>query len=207
VSERLRLFADLVETWSARINLVSKRDMPLIWSRHVQDSLALVPHIPAGVDRAIDLGSGAGFPGLVLAIETGIPFTLIESDTRKSVFLREAARLTGAPVTVINGRIETAPVAPAPLVTARALAPLPQLLGLAAPLLAPGGVCLFPKGRGVELELTAAAALWHMVVVPYGSPLDEAACLLKISELRHVDARPQPAPPCDRDRQPEGRRR
>jgi 16S rRNA (guanine527-N7)-methyltransferase len=207
VSERLTLFASLVETWSARINLVSKRDMPLIWSRHVEDSLALVPHIPAGTARAIDLGSGAGFPGLVLAIETGIPFTLIESDTRKSVFLREAARLTGAPVTVINGRIEGANIAPAPLITARALAPLPQLLGLAAPLLAPGGVCLFPKGRDVQVELTAAAPLWHMEVAQYSSPLDEAACLLKISELRHVDVRLAETPPRDRGRQPEGRRR
>jgi 16S rRNA (guanine527-N7)-methyltransferase len=207
VSERLRLFASLVESWSARINLVSKRDIPLIWSRHVEDSLALIPHIPAGTERAIDLGSGAGFPGLVLAIATGIPFTLIESDTRKAVFLREAARQTAAPVTVINGRIETAGVAPAPLITARALAPLPQLLALAAPLLAPGGVCLFPKGRDAEVELTAAAALWHMVVERYKSPLDAAACLLKLSELRHVDAHIPETLPRDCDRQPEGRGR
>ncbi len=188
MSERLRQFAALVETWSARINLVSKRDLLVLWPRHVEDSLALVPHIPAGTDRAIDLGSGAGFPGMVLAIETGIPFTLIESDTRKAIFLREAARLTGAPVTVINTRIETAQIEPAPL-------------------LAPGGVCLFPKGRDVQVELTAARPLWHMDVAHYASPLDAASCLLKISELRHVDARPAETPPRDRGRQPEGRRR
>jgi 16S rRNA (guanine527-N7)-methyltransferase len=123
------------------------------------------------------------------------------------VFLREAARLTGAPVTVINSRIESANVAPAPLITARALAPLPQLLSLAAPLLAPGGVCLFPKGRDAQIELTAAKPLWHMVVAQHISPLDEAACLLKISELRHVDAPIPETPARDRDRQPEGRRR
>ncbi len=207
MSARLRQFAALVETWSARINLVSRRDLSVLWPRHVEDSLALVPHIPAGTARAIDLGSGAGFPGMVLAIETGIPFTLIESDTRKAIFLREAARMTGAPVTVINGRIETAQIEPAPLITARALAPLPLLLGLAAPLLAPGGVCLFPKGRDAQVELTAARPLWQMDVAQYASPLDAASCLLKISELRHVDARPAETPPRDRGRQPEGRRR
>ena len=115
---RLQSFAALVEKWSAKINLVSRHDLPHLWARHVEDSLLLVPYIPAGITRAIDLGSGAGFPGMILAIETGIEFTLIESDTRKAAFLMEAARETGAKVKVLNTRIETAKTEPAKLVTA-----------------------------------------------------------------------------------------
>ena len=151
--------------------------------------LSLVPHIPAGVTRAIDLGSGAGFPGMVLAIATGIEFTLIESDTRKAAFLMEAARATGAPVKVLNTRIELAKTVPAPLVTARALAPLDKLLGLALPHLAENGVCLFPKGRTAEDELTAAKGLWHMTVERILSPLDRQASILKVNDLRHVGTR------------------
>ncbi len=183
---RLRQFAGMVERWSAKINLVSKRDLPLLWERHVQDSLTLLPHMPEGVTRAIDLGSGAGFPGIVLAIATGIHFTLIESDTRKAAFLMEAARSTEAPVTVINARIEAAKTAPAMLVTARALAPLEKLLGWALPHLAADGICLFPKGPGAEAELTAAKALWHMDVNRFSSPLAGEKCILKVSQIRHV---------------------
>ena len=158
----------------------------------MQDSLSLVPHIPAGVTRAIDLGSGAGFPGMVLAIATGIEFTLIESDTRKAAFLMEAARATGAPVKVLNTRIELAKTVPAPLVTARALAPLDKLLGLALPHLAENGVCLFPKGRTAEDELTATKGLWQMTVERILSPLDRQASILKVNDLRHVGTEQTP---------------
>ena len=100
--------------------------------------------------RAIDLGSGAGFPGLILALATSSQFDLIEADQRKAAFLREAARVTGAPVRIHATRIESAGLAPAPLITARAVAPLSKLLALAAPLLAPGGHCLFLKGASVR---------------------------------------------------------
>ena len=188
----LRQFAGLVEKWSPKINLVSKGDLALVWERHVQDSLSLVPHIPKGVARAIDLGSGAGFPGMVLAIATGIEFTLIELDTRKAAFLMEAARATGAPVKVLNTRIELAKTVPAPLVTARALAPLDKLLGLALPHLAENGVCLFPKGRTAEDELTVAKGLWHMTVERILSPLDRQASILKVNDLRHVGTEQTP---------------
>jgi 16S rRNA (guanine527-N7)-methyltransferase len=183
---RLRKLVELVTVWSAKINLVSKNDLPHLWERHVRDSLGLVAHIPAGTEGAIDLGSGAGFPGLVLAIAAGIPFTLIESDARKAAFLLEAARQTLAPVKVINARIEAAKTAPAMLVTARALAPLDKLLGLAAPHLAPGGVCLFPKGRNVEEELAQARTLWRMDVEQYKTAAGEGACILKVSNIRHA---------------------
>ncbi len=183
---RLRQFAALVARWSAKINLVSKSDIAHLWERHIQDSLAIVPYIPENIPFAIDIGSGAGFPGMVLAIATGIPFTLIESDKRKAAFLMDAARELKAPVKVLSLRIEDAKTPPAMLLTARALAPLDKLLGLAAPLLAPGGICLFPKGRNHELELAPASALWHMEVERCKNPLDDQACILKVSNLRHV---------------------
>jgi len=186
VEARLRLYAALVAKWSEKINLISRHDMPNIWSRHIQDSLVLLPLIPAQTPFAIDLGSGAGFPGMVLAIASGIPFTLVESDRRKCIFLTEAARQTAAPVTVLNTRIEGARTAPAPLITARALAPLDKLIGLALPHLAPGGICLFPKGRGAAEELTAARRLWQMDVQLAANPLDGDACILKVSQIHHA---------------------
>jgi 16S rRNA (guanine527-N7)-methyltransferase len=186
----LRRFAALVEKWSQKINLVSKGDLAVLWARHIQDSLLLVPYIPAGTDRAIDLGSGAGFPGLVLAIETGIPFTLIESDARKAAFLKEAARELAAPVTVLNTRIETGKPIPAPLITARALAPLDRLLALATPHLAPGGVCLFPKGRTWQSELTAASRVWQMEAEPLSNKFDAQACILRLGHIQKNAARP-----------------
>jgi 16S rRNA (guanine527-N7)-methyltransferase len=185
-TDRLRLYAELVAKWSPRINLVSRTDLPHIWERHVQDSLRLVPFIPAGTARAIDLGSGGGFPGMVLAIATGIPFDLIESDARKCAFLFEAARLTKAPAKIHNCRIEATAVAPAPLVTARALAPLEKLLPLAAPLVAENGFCLFPKGKGAEVELTLARPLWHMDVQRISAPDWGESCILKVSQIRHA---------------------
>jgi 16S rRNA (guanine527-N7)-methyltransferase len=181
--ERLSAYVALLLRWQRTINLISPRDTDQVWTRHIADSLQLVPLIPSDTDRAIDLGSGAGLPGIVLAIVTGIPFDLVEADHRKAAFLREAARLAGIEATVHATRIETAAIAPAPLVTARALAPLVTLLRWAEPLLAPGGVCLFPKGRGAEDELTAAATQWQMHVHRTPSRTDPSAAILRISEI------------------------
>ncbi len=170
VQDRLRAYADLLATWTRRINLVSRNDIPHIWPRHVLDSLRLIPFIPACTDRAIDLGSGAGLPGLVLAIATGIPFDLVESDRRKCAFLQEAARITQAPVTIHTARIEACALAPARLVTARALAPLPALLALAFPFLAPGGAMLLPKGAGADQEMQDAARLHRFHATKAGAP-------------------------------------
>jgi 16S rRNA (guanine527-N7)-methyltransferase len=166
---KLQRFVELLLRWNARVNLVAAGDTTAIWQRHVEDSLQLIPLLPPGVTRGADLGSGAGFPGLVLALATGIPFDLIEADRQKAAFLRTAAQETAAPVTVHACRIEAASLAPVPLVTARALAPLPQLLRYAAPLLTPGGVCLFLKGSGVDAELAAAADAWDMAVERFPS--------------------------------------
>ena len=171
--ERLQTYATLLATWTRRINLIAPADIPHIWPRHIEDSLRLLPlispGIPPGAARAIDLGSGAGLPGLVLAIATGIPFDLVEADQRKAAFLREAARLTAAPATIYPVRIETCTLPPAPLVTARALAPLSQLLPLAAPLLAPGGRMLFPKGARAAAEIAAARETWSFTLETHGA--------------------------------------
>ena len=183
-------YISLLLRWNRRINLVGEADPHDLAVRHVADSLQLVPLIPRGVDRAIDLGSGAGLPGLILARATGIHFDLIDSDRRKATFLREAARTIQAPVTIHAMRIESAPLPPARLITARALAPLPRLLDLAAPLLTPNGVCLFPKGRHHESELTDASMKWHMRVERFPSETAPGAVVLRISELRRVQPRP-----------------
>lgn len=163
-SPALRQYTDLLLRWNRALNLISPRDVVALWQRHLADSLQLGGLWRARPAHAIDLGSGGGFPGLVLAIQWGIPFVLIEQDRAKATFLREAARVTGAPVTVVAEKIENAQVAPAPLITARALAPLPRLLDYAARLLLPGGECLLLKGSHVEDEIHAAEALWHMEV-------------------------------------------
>jgi len=182
----LERFSALLLRWNRTVNLISPRDEPQLWERHIADSLQLVPLIDPLPDRAIDLGSGAGFPGLILAIATGMPFDLIEADQRKAAFLREAIRITGAPARVCAVRIESAKLAPAPLITARALAPLQKLLDLAAPFLSPGGHCLFLKGANVQTELTHAAAQWHMQVECLPSRTAPHACILRISNLSRV---------------------
>lgn len=198
--DRLRAYAALLEKWTVTINLVGATDRGHIWSRHVQDSLRLLPLIPAGTARGIDLGSGAGLPGLVLAIATGIPFDLVESDRRKAIFLQEAARITAAPVQVHAVRIESLSPAmvpsavmsagaltPAALVTARALAPLDALLGYAAPLLAHGGTALFPKGANAAAELEKARRSWDMQVEEHASP-GQPGVILAITNLRRIKA-------------------
>ncbi|HEX3575968.1 MAG TPA: 16S rRNA (guanine(527)-N(7))-methyltransferase RsmG [Rhodopila sp.] len=181
---RLRAFADLLLRWNTALNLIAAKDAEVVWARHIADSLQLVPLMPAGITRAVDLGSGGGFPGLVLAIATGVTFDLIESDRRKASFLRTAVLQTGAPATVHNVRIEDAPVPAAPLVTARALAPLPRLLPLAARLLTPEGVCLFLKGAKVEEELAAAEPGWTMAVERFPSQTSPDGMVLRLAGLR-----------------------
>src|SRR5580704_3535333 len=161
-SDALMAYANLLRKWNATINLVSAADMAVLWPRHIEDSLQLGTIAGPLPPRAIDLGSGAGFPGLILSIAFRIEVDLVEQDQRKAAFLREAIFVTGAPAHVHATKIERAKVAPAPLVTCRALAPLPVLLRLAKPLLTEDGFCLFPKTRAAESEITEAQRHWSM---------------------------------------------
>ena len=183
-TDRLARHLDLLRRWQTRINLVGAATLSDPWRRHVLDSAQLAPLIPAGA-RLADLGSGAGFPGLVLAILRGGPVHLIESDARKAAFLREAVRATGAPAEVHNARAENLELR-ANVVTARACAPLDRLLGLALPLLAPGGICLFLKGARVEEELAAARRRWRMTVRRRRSRSAPEGVVLELGELAHA---------------------
>ncbi|NHN91233.1 16S rRNA (guanine(527)-N(7))-methyltransferase RsmG [Acetobacter sicerae] len=182
--DRLTCFADLLVRWTAKINLISPGDVPHLWERHILDSLQLVPLIERGT-RVTDLGSGGGFPGLILAIAADADVTLVESDRRKATFLREASRATGCRTTVVNQRIEAATVPPAPVVTARALANLSQLLTWTEKLVTDDGYALFLKGQQAADELTNAERDWHMTVthIPSRTP---GGTILKISDIRRV---------------------
>jgi 16S rRNA (guanine527-N7)-methyltransferase len=184
--ETLRRLAGLLLHWNRRINLISDRTIDDLWRRHVADSLQLLPLLPDAPTPLIDLGSGAGFPGLVLAAATGWQTTLVEADKRKAAFLIDAAsRLGLAHVEVHAKRIEDTALPRTRLLTARALAPLPTLLRHAHRLLSPeDGIALFPKGRRVEEELTAASRDWMMRVERFPSRTDPASTILRISEIR-----------------------
>jgi 16S rRNA (guanine527-N7)-methyltransferase len=183
--ERLTAYADLLVRWNARINLVSRPDLAQLWPRHIADSLQLATLIPAGA-RVVDMGSGGGFPGLVIAMATDAHVTLIESDQRKAAFLREASRVAGVRTRVIAARIEAADAGPADVVSARALAPLPQLLQWGVRFLDKEGSCLFLKGKNADEELNAAHADWRMAVTRIPSRTDADGVILRLSDIRRV---------------------
>jgi 16S rRNA (guanine(527)-N(7))-methyltransferase RsmG len=186
---RLRDYLSLLLRWNTRINLIAKAEAEAAWARHVLDSAQLAPLLPDEPGPLVDLGSGAGFPGLVLALLSGRDTHLVESDRRKCAFLQEAARLLGLTgVTIHPSRIEAARLPLAAIVSARALAPLPALLGHTHRILAPGGIALFPKGRTATEELTAAAADWTMRIERFPSRTDPDSTILRLSEIRPVSA-------------------
>ncbi len=167
-NERLDNFVATLLAWQQRVNLISRSSEATVWTRHVADSLQLVPLAPEARLWA-DLGAGGGFPGVVIACaladRPGARIHLVESNGKKAAFLREAALATGAPLTVHQMRIEEfveKAVQTFDVVTARALAPLPQLLPMAYPLLKKGALGLFPKGQDVGSELTEAAKCWRV---------------------------------------------
>lgn len=199
IIERLTVYLEHLAHWTQRINLVGASTLPEAWSRHVLDSAALWPHVPVTTQRLADLGSGAGFPGLVLAILGAPDVHLVEADQRKAAFLREAARVTNTPVTVHAARLEALDPLGADVVTARALAPLPTLLPWVTRHLAPDGAALLLKGREAARELTACADQWIMRVdqrsrseAPASAPSasapgqDPDGCLLILREIRRV---------------------
>ncbi len=190
---RLEAYAALLRRWRRRINLVSEASLDDLWRRHMLDSAQLFPLLPPGARRIVDLGSGAGFPGLVLAILGAEGVVLVEADSRKCAFLETAIRETRAPASVVRGRIESLPPAPADAVVARALAPLPRLLDLAAGLIGPQTQLFFLKGARVDEELTAAAKEWTMRVTRIPSATDPSGTILHIQEVvRNAERRPRP---------------
>ncbi|MGA7804213.1 16S rRNA (guanine(527)-N(7))-methyltransferase RsmG [Bradyrhizobium sp.] len=165
---RLDRYIDLLGEWQAKTNLVAPSTLPQLWTRHVADSLQLLALAPSA-KVWIDLGSGAGFPGIVLACalagSPGATVHLVERNTKKAAFLREAIRVTAAPGVVHLSAIEDivdSHDGPVDCVTARALAPLHQLVAFAEPLVRKGAKALFLKGQDVESELTEATKYWNI---------------------------------------------
>jgi 16S rRNA (guanine527-N7)-methyltransferase len=186
---RLKAYADLLTDWNARHNLVAKSTLPDIWYRHFLDSAQLAPLIPAHAKTLADLGSGAGFPGLVLAaMRPDLAVTLHEATTKKCAFLQAAAERMGIKAAIRNARLEDLPPKPFDVVTARALAPLPQLLTYAYPFTGPNSVCLFLKGQNVGAELTEAHKYWNMQASQVPSQTEPSAAIVTVRQLgpRHV---------------------
>ncbi len=180
-AEKLKLYADLLVKWQSKINLVGPATIPDLWRRHFLDSAQMAKHLPDG--PILDLGSGAGFPGLVLAVMGKGPVHLVESDARKCAFLREAARITGAQAVIHNQRIESLKPFPVVAVTARALASLEKLLSMAENFLDAETQCLFLKGRNCEDELTEAGKEWIMQVDRLPSLSDPSGIILHLREV------------------------
>jgi 16S rRNA (guanine527-N7)-methyltransferase len=198
--DQLEALVAALRRWQKAINLVGRATLPDIWVRHVLDSAQLQPLIPADARRLTDLGSGAGFPGLVLAaLRPDLEVTLIEADARKAAFLAEASRHMGLgrPPRVLVGRIETVPAAPADILTARALAPLAQLLVWADRHRTDTAICLFHKGKGWQDELTEAMKDWDIPYESFISVTDRDAVILRLGPYSAAGVR---------HRQPERRR-
>ncbi len=185
-ADRLGVYLELLRRWQSKINLVSEASLKDAWRRHFLDSAQLYRLIDGPGGRLYDVGSGAGFPGLVLAIMGFSDVHLVESDHRKSVFLREAARITGARIEIHTLRAEKLSPKDADFVTARGCAALPELLDLATPLLKPSGICFFLKGHGVEAELTAANKAWTMQIQRFPSKSDATGTILRLEEIHRV---------------------
>jgi 16S rRNA (guanine527-N7)-methyltransferase len=186
---RLDVFVDTLLTWNARTNLIAASTVPHLWTRHVADSLQLLDLAP-DARVWVDLGSGAGFPGLVIACaltdSPGAKVHLVESNAKKAAFLREAARLTQAPAVVHSERIERFAEVfsnSVNVVTARALAPLKTLLDQSVSLLKTGALGLFPKGQDVDAELTEATKYWNIKVNLAPSRTDPKGRIVVIQEL------------------------
>lgn len=183
--ERLDALADALARWNRSINLVSARSLADLWRRHILDSAQLAPLAPPTARSWVDLGAGGGFPGLVVAAlaqerQPALHMTLVESDARKCAFLANAARAMALYVTIENRRIEQPPPRRHDVVSARALAPLSRLLDLAAPYMAEGAVALFPKGAGVDAELTEAMRKRHIEVARAPSITDPHGVILQV---------------------------
>jgi 16S rRNA (guanine527-N7)-methyltransferase len=202
---RLEALVQELGRWQKAINLVGRSTLQDVWGRHVLDSAQLTGLIPENAKTLVDLGSGGGFPGLVLAaLRPDLEVTLIEADARKAAFLEAAMRrmaLPKPPKTVV-GRIEDVAPVKADVVTARALAPLSELLDWADRHRADTAICLFHKGKDWQAELTRAMKDWDIPLQSSSSVTDRDAVILRIG---HYTRRPRGA--ALRDRQPEGRGR
>lgn len=187
---RLERYVELLLSWQKRINLIGPATASVVWERHILDSLQLLPLLPKGTRAIAELGSGAGIPGLVVAIAADLEAHLYESNGKKAAFLREAARQTGTRAHVHMVRLETLrterTLPAVDCVLARALAPLPLLLDYAEPFLAQGARGLFHKGQDIDVELTEATKYWKMKITKHASLCDSRGVILEVHEAIRV---------------------
>lgn len=190
-AERLAEYAAVLRAWNPRINLVSRQTLADLETRHFADSAQLLAHAPPKATTWADLGSGGGFPGLVVAIlalerKKELHVTLVESDQRKAVFLRTVAQRTGVPVTILTERAEALPPLGTDVLSARALAPLTVLLGLASRHLGSGGTALFLKGATWRAEVEEALERWRFDCENLSSVTSPDGVILRIGEIARV---------------------
>jgi 16S rRNA (guanine527-N7)-methyltransferase len=188
--QKIELYVNLLLTWQKRFNLIGPATASSVWERHVVDSLQLLPLLPRHTTVIAELGSGAGIPGLVVAIAAGLEVHLYESNGKKAAFLREAARRTRTKAHLHVVRLETLiqeqNVPSVDCVVARALAPLPLLLDYAEPFLSRGAVGLFHKGQDVDAELTVTTKCWKLRYTKHASLCDSRGTILEIQEATRV---------------------
>jgi len=187
---RFACWHDLLCKWSKKINLVAPATLPAFWTRHALDSAQLAALVPNEARQLIDLGSGAGFPGLAIALmrieNHPVRVTLVESNAKKAAFLRVCIKETGAPAEVICARSKSLPPQVYDVITARALAPLPRLLALCAPFVGPQTLQLFPKGAEVKKEIDEACKDWALAYETIPSMTEKTASILKVRKAHRV---------------------
>ncbi|GGA18763.1 16S rRNA (guanine(527)-N(7))-methyltransferase RsmG [Neptunicoccus cionae] len=188
--ERLHIYSQALQKWNPTINLVSKSTLDSAAVRHFADSMQLWQHRKE-FQSWVDIGSGAGFPGLVLAIlaaeqSLGSDFHLVESDARKSAFLRNVSRETGVKVIVHTMRIEDFDAVEADIVSARALAPLSDLLEMSKTFLKKDGICLYLKGQNCQTEIGGASRFWTFEAEQFASETDVNGTVLRVKEIERV---------------------
>lgn len=180
--DRFAAYLSLLEKWQKSVNLVARTTLGIAWQRHILDSGQLARYLPSGCKTIMDVGSGAGFPGLVLSIMQGATVHLVESDHKKTVFLHTVIRELGLSAIVHNERIESLTKVAPDVITARAFAPLGKAVGLLAPHMEPHTVLLLLKGRNVEEELTEMPDYPIMSAVTYPSLSDPDGVVLKLTQ-------------------------
>lgn len=189
--ERLEVFEQVIRKWNPKINLVSKNSLNDLWSRHILDSIQVFRCAPENIRHWVDIGSGGGFPGVIVGIlcadespETKV--TLIESDQRKCAFLRNAARECGVSIQVVSGRIEAVEPQDADVLSARALADLSDLLAFSERHLSENGLAIFPKGETWKKEVDNSQAQWSFDLETVKSQTEPSAVILKIKGVARV---------------------
>lgn len=191
--ERLLILEQQLLKWQARINLISPSTISDLWRRHIEDSLQLLPLIDGRVDSIADLGSGGGFPALVLAATQPATVHMYEANGKKAAFLKDALRQMKTKGQVHRERLEPfidqLDIPKVQIVTARAFAPLNHLLALAEPFFKRGAIGLFHKGQDVDAELNQAAKTWKISYTKHPSSIDSQSVILEVKEIIHVSAK------------------